>query len=60
MSNSYKSYSTNSTMPTEHLEKKSVREKHEERRAWRELKDKMEKRRQWLEDMKMHEGIGGA
>lgn len=46
MSNSYKSYSTNSTMPTEHLEKKSMRERHEERRAWSELKTRIEHREQ--------------
>jgi hypothetical protein len=43
------------------LERHLNKEKHEERRAWKELKDRTEKRLQLLEEVKMREeDIGGA
>lgn len=48
MTNSYRNYSTN-------LEKREIRTKHEERRAYAELKRKVEERQHWLEEVKLRD-----
>lgn len=54
MTNSYKSYSTT-------LEKMAIKEKHSERRDWKEKQENI-KRKEWLKLMKTRddEGIGLA
>lgn len=63
MTNSYKSYSTNSrtgmTERPNHLEKMKIREKHAERR---DRKEKLEniKRKEWLKERKFTNALGNT